>query len=100
VLQPLHSAKLGDASKAGPWVDHVRKVYPHEADHLFKWFAQRVQHPEIKVNHAIMAYCLAVGGVSAKTLCSNPSSKLSARRTSKRWDRWRLWAASIASPNL
>jgi hypothetical protein len=26
--------KLGDASLAGPWVDHVHKVYPAEADHI------------------------------------------------------------------
>ena len=27
--------RLGDADKAGPWVDHVRKVSASEADHLF-----------------------------------------------------------------
>ena len=46
--------QLGDADKAGPWVDHVRKVYPSEADHLFKWFAQRVQHPDVKINHGLL----------------------------------------------
>ena len=24
----------GDASKAGPWIDHVKKIYPDEADHI------------------------------------------------------------------
>jgi hypothetical protein len=27
----------GDPSKAGPWIDHVRKVYPDDADHIIKW---------------------------------------------------------------
>ena len=46
--------KLGDAGKAGPWVDLVRKVYPTDADHIIKWFASRVQHPEIKINHGLV----------------------------------------------
>jgi Family of unknown function (DUF5906) len=45
---------LGDASKAGPWIDHVRRVYPDEADHIIMWLAQRVQRPEIKINHALV----------------------------------------------
>ena len=31
--------KLGDADKAGPWVELVHKVYPNDADHIIKWFA-------------------------------------------------------------
>jgi hypothetical protein len=46
--------KLGDASKAGPWIKHIRKIYPSDADHIIKWFASRVQHPERKVNHALV----------------------------------------------
>lgn len=46
--------QFGDASKATPWIDHVRRVYPNDADHLFAWFAQRVQRPEEKINHAIV----------------------------------------------
>ena len=46
--------KLGDASKAGPWLEHVRKIYPDDADHIIKWFASRVQHPEVKINHALV----------------------------------------------
>jgi hypothetical protein len=46
--------KLGDASKAGPWLKHVRKIYPADADHVVKWFASRVQHPEVKINHALV----------------------------------------------
>jgi hypothetical protein len=46
--------KHGDATKAGRWVDHVRKVYPDDADHIINWLAHRVQHPEIKINHNLV----------------------------------------------
>jgi hypothetical protein len=44
----------GDAAKAGPWLDHVRKVYPDDADHIVAWLAHRVQRPNEKINHALM----------------------------------------------
>lgn len=44
----------GNAARAGPWLDHARKVFGDEADHLVKWLAQRVQHPEQKINHALV----------------------------------------------
>jgi hypothetical protein len=50
--------ELGDASKAGPWLELVHKVYPNDADHIIKWFAQRRQHPHIKINHSLF-----MGGV-------------------------------------
>jgi hypothetical protein len=46
--------KLGNASRAGMWIDLVGKVYPNDADHIIKWAAHRVQHPEIKINHALV----------------------------------------------
>jgi hypothetical protein len=46
--------KGGDAKKAQPWLDHVRKVYPDDADHLVKWLAHRMQFPEIKINHGLI----------------------------------------------
>lgn len=46
--------KPGDASKADPWIDHVRFVYPDDAEHLFNWFAHRVQRPHEKINHALV----------------------------------------------
>jgi hypothetical protein len=48
--------KPGDASKAGPWVDHVRKVFdaPGDAVHLINWLAHRVQQPQEKINHALV----------------------------------------------
>jgi hypothetical protein len=44
----------GDPAKAGPWLDHVGKVFPNDADHLVKWLAQRVQQPGDKINHALV----------------------------------------------
>jgi hypothetical protein len=44
----------GDASKAGPWIDLVKKVYPNDADHIIKWCAHRVQRPQEKINHCLL----------------------------------------------
>src|SRR5262249_52733603 len=33
----------GDATKAGPWLDHIRKIYPDDAGHIIPWLAHRVQ---------------------------------------------------------
>jgi Family of unknown function (DUF5906) len=46
--------KHGDATKAGRWVDHVKKVYPDDWQHIILWLACRVQHPEIKINHNLV----------------------------------------------
>jgi len=46
--------KLGDATQAGPWINHIRKIYPDDADHIIYWLAQRVQRPDIKINHALV----------------------------------------------
>lgn len=44
----------GDPTQAEPWLEHIRKVYPDDADHIVKWFAQRVQDPMTKINHALV----------------------------------------------
>jgi hypothetical protein len=44
----------GDASEAQRWVEHVHRVYPTEAEDIIDWLAQRVQHPEQKINHALV----------------------------------------------
>jgi len=44
----------GYPAEAGPWLDHIRKVYPDDADHIIKWFAHRVQRPGEKINHALV----------------------------------------------
>jgi hypothetical protein len=46
--------QYGDPSKAEPWLNHVRRVYPDDADHLIKWLARRVQRPWEKINHALV----------------------------------------------
>jgi hypothetical protein len=45
---------LGDPGEAGLWLDHVRRVYPDDADHIICWLAHRVQRPHEKVNHALV----------------------------------------------
>jgi hypothetical protein len=45
----------GDATKAGVWLEHVHKVLgDQDAEWIIRWCAQRVQHPEIKINHALV----------------------------------------------
>ena len=46
--------KHGDPMNARRWLDHVKKVYPDDWDHIIKWLAYRVQHPEIKINHNLV----------------------------------------------
>jgi hypothetical protein len=44
----------GDASKADRWLEHVRKIYPDDTDHIVKWLAHRVQRPQEKINHGLV----------------------------------------------
>ena len=44
----------GCGAEAGPWLDHVHKVYPDDANHIVKWLAHRVQRPQEKINHALV----------------------------------------------
>jgi hypothetical protein len=44
----------GDADLAGTWIDHVKRVYPDDADHIIRWLAHRVQRPSEKINHAVV----------------------------------------------
>jgi hypothetical protein len=44
----------GDPAKAKRWLDHVRHVYPSDADHIIWWLAHRVQRPGDKINHALV----------------------------------------------
>ena len=36
------------------WLEHVRLIYPNDAGHIVPWLAQRAQHPEDKINHALV----------------------------------------------
>jgi Family of unknown function (DUF5906) len=46
--------EAGDAREAGRWLDHVYKVFGHDADHIIRWLAHRVQRPQEKINHALV----------------------------------------------
>jgi hypothetical protein len=45
---------IGDPPKAGPWLEHLRAIYPDDAEHILDWFAHRVQRPGEKINHALL----------------------------------------------
>ena len=44
----------GNANEAEPWLAHVRKIFGDDAGHIVTWLAHRVQHPEEKINHALV----------------------------------------------
>ncbi len=44
----------GNAREASLWLDHVRRVYPGEAEQIIAWLAHRVQRPQDKINHALV----------------------------------------------
>ena len=48
------SPVYGDPSDVLPWLDHLRLIYPVDWEHIVLWLAQRVQHPGVKVNHALV----------------------------------------------
>ena len=58
--------KVGNASKAGFWLDHIHRIYPDDALHIIKWNAQRVQFPGVKINHALVLG--AAQGIGKDTL--------------------------------
>ena len=48
----------GDPAKATPWLEHIHRVYPQDAEHIVRCLAHRVQRPGEKINHALF-----LGGV-------------------------------------
>ena len=44
----------GDANDVDPWLDLVRKIYPERMERLLDFLAWPVQHPDIKINHALL----------------------------------------------
>jgi hypothetical protein len=44
----------GDPTQAGPWRDHLARIYPDEAEHIERWLAHRLQRPGEKINHALV----------------------------------------------
>jgi hypothetical protein len=49
---PLHQS--GDPRQAEPWLRHVRRIYPDDAEHILRYLAFKVQRPGEKVNHAVV----------------------------------------------
>jgi hypothetical protein len=46
--------ELGKATEASPWLNHARKVFGNDSDHILKWLAHRAQRPADKINHALV----------------------------------------------
>jgi hypothetical protein len=44
----------GNANEAQPWLDHIASLWPDDWERLRFWFAWRVQHPDVKINHALV----------------------------------------------
>jgi hypothetical protein len=44
----------GNPKKVKPWLDHIRRIYPDDVDHIIWWCAHRVQRPGEKINHALV----------------------------------------------
>jgi hypothetical protein len=44
----------GDPDQANRWINHVSRVFGDDANHIICWLAHRVQHPDVKVNHALV----------------------------------------------
>jgi hypothetical protein len=45
----------GDPAKAGRWLDHIERIYgPEQARHITQFLAYCLQHPEDKINHALV----------------------------------------------
>jgi hypothetical protein len=51
-----HPPKIipGDAANSDKWLDHIRYLFPDDAEHILDWLAHRVQRPQDKINHAIV----------------------------------------------
>jgi hypothetical protein len=48
------SEAVASEADPSPWVNHLRLLYPDDADHLMKWFSYRIQNPGDKINHALV----------------------------------------------
>ena len=57
---------LGDAAKAGPWLDHVRKIYPDDANHIVRGWRTGCS---ARKRRSITPWCWADRRVSARTVC-------------------------------
>jgi hypothetical protein len=44
----------GNAKDVDPWLEHIRRIYPTDVEHIIFWLAHRVQRPQDKINHALV----------------------------------------------
>jgi hypothetical protein len=44
----------GEACQAGPWLEHLARVYPHDSTHILAYLAHRIQRSHEKINHALV----------------------------------------------
>ena len=59
----------GDPGEAERWVNHVHSIYDKEAAwHIIRYFAFKTQHPEIKINHALLLG--GEQGIGKDTICA------------------------------
>jgi len=86
----------GDASKAGPWLEHARKLFGEEATHIVRYLAHRVQRPQEKINHALVLG--GQQGVGKDTLLE-PVKYAVGPWNSTKYRRNRCSATSMASSN-
>ncbi|MBD9522414.1 hypothetical protein IB262_21190 [Ensifer sp. ENS02] len=54
--RPAPKLTGGIADKATPWTDHVKRLFPKDADHIFKYLAHTVRHVGNKINHALCLF--------------------------------------------
>ncbi len=47
------SVEVGDAKKAEPFVEHVNRIYPDDANPILDYLSYKAQHPGVKINHAL-----------------------------------------------
>ena len=83
------------SGSAAPWLDHVKRLYGSDADHVINWLAQRVQRPHEKINHALVLGRQT--GHREGYVCWNRSNVRSAHGISPRCRRSRCSGGSTAS---
>lgn len=54
LYRPPPEPRTGDPNQAAPWVEHGLRLFGDDFYHMIAWFAQRVQRPQEKTNHALV----------------------------------------------
>ncbi|MGF6738364.1 primase-helicase family protein [Paraburkholderia atlantica] len=48
------AARMGDPADVDPWCSHILNVYPDDGWYIIHYLAHCVQHPGVKINHALV----------------------------------------------